>query len=179
MSSSFIQPRKKTVLTQEFKLLISFFSMSIFMLVSTYIFLVYKNHSFVQTKAEMVQKRLNLDIEISNSKKKIKYLKDEVSLSNEIYKHNALLKESITNLFDLIPSRITLSEALLLENGLKLYGITPNKDIYDFMLQAPLRSIFSKTYTSFYPADNGWVRFVSTNYIDPSDEEIKKVVVDE
>jgi hypothetical protein len=34
------------------------------------------------------------------------------------------------------------------------------------MLQAPLRSIFHRTYSSFYPAPNGWLKFVSTNYID-------------
>ena len=70
------------------------------------------------------------------------------------------------NLFDLVPNRITLSEAKIMENALILYGITPNKDVYNFMLQAPLRSIFHRTYSSFYPAENGWLRFVSTNYID-------------
>jgi hypothetical protein len=34
------------------------------------------------------------------------------------------------------------------------------------MLNAPLRSIFHKTYSSFYPADGGWLRFVSTNRMD-------------
>jgi hypothetical protein len=34
------------------------------------------------------------------------------------------------------------------------------------MLEAPLRSIFHRTYTSFYPIENGWYRFVSTNYLD-------------
>ena len=82
-------------------------------------------------------------------------------------------------MFDLVPSRITLSEAKLLENGLILYGITPNKDVYNFMLQAPLRSIFHKTYSSFYPAQNGWLRFVSTNYADKEDELIIKEEIDE
>jgi len=38
------------------------------------------------------------------------------------------------------------------------------------MLQAPLRSIFQKTYTSFYPAHNGWLQFVSTNYTNENEE---------
>ncbi len=179
MRYSFIQPRKKTVLTQEVKLLMAFFSMTIFMLLSTYLFLVYKDYRFIKNRENIVQKRYELDISISNSKKEIIYLNDEISLSQDIYKHNSVLKESITNLFDLIPSRITLSEALLLENGLVLYGITPNKDVYNFMLQAPLRSIFDKTYTSFYPADNGWIRFVSSNYIDVIDMKEKKDEDDE
>ena len=57
-----------------------------------------------------------------------------------------------------------------MQDGLVLYGITPNKDVYNFMLQAPLRSIFHRTYSSFYPEKNGWLRFVSTNYIDQTDE---------
>ena len=40
------------------------------------------------------------------------------------------------------------------------------------MLQAPLRSIFHRTYSSFYPADNGWIRFVSTNYVDTEEDLI-------
>jgi len=179
MSYSFIQPRKKTVLTPELKLLLSFFSITIFMLVATYLFLIYKDYRFVHNREAMIQKRYDLDISISNSKKEIEYLRDEISLSQDIYKHNSVLKESITNLFDLIPSRITLSEALLLENGLVLYGITPNKDVYNFMLQAPLRSIFYKTYTSFYPAENGWIRFVSTNYVEVAEEESQKELEDE
>jgi len=64
-----------------------------------------------------------------------------------------------------VPQRITLSEAKLLKKGLILYGITPNKDVYNFMLEAPLRSIFQETYSSFYPTEKGWLRFVSTNYM--------------
>jgi hypothetical protein len=90
----------------------------------------------------------------------------QILLSEKIFTKNSVLKESINNLFDLVPSRITLSEAKIMENALILYGITPNKDVYNFMLQAPLRSIFHRTYSSFYPAENGWLRFVSTNYID-------------
>jgi hypothetical protein len=90
----------------------------------------------------------------------------QILLSEKIFTKNSVLKESINNLFDLVPNRITLSEAKIMENALILYGITPNKDVYNFMLQAPLRSIFHRTYSSFYPAENGWLRFVSTNYID-------------
>jgi hypothetical protein len=41
------------------------------------------------------------------------------------------------------------------------------------MLQAPLRSLFHRTYTSFYPAQNGWYNFVSTNYLE--EENAKEV----
>ena len=106
---------------------------------------------------------------------KIIFIEKESMLAEKIYTKNAVLKDSISNLFDLVPQRITLSQASLLKNGLILYGITPNKDIYNFMLQAPLRSIFQKSYSSFYPIQNGWLRFVSTNYMGESDVQINDI----
>jgi hypothetical protein len=136
------------------------------MLFLTYFFLLYKNYSFNQEKTKILNEQTLLENELSEIESKITFIKEQKSQSENIYTKNIVLKDSITNLFDLVPTRITLSEAKLLENGLILYGITPNRDVYNFMLQAPLRSIFHKTYSSFYPAKNGWLHFVSTNYID-------------
>jgi len=171
MKYSYIKPRRKTILTQEMQLLLAFFSITILMLFMTYAFVLYKNYSFVADKQEVLQQQAKLESSLDTMKAKIEYIQKQNQLSESIYTKNTVLKDSIANLFDLVPERITLSEAQLLENGLILYGITPNKDIYNFMLQAPLRSIFHRTYSSFYPAGNGWLRFVSTNYID-NDEEL-------
>ncbi|WP_428739413.1 hypothetical protein [Sulfurimonas sp.] len=172
MKYSYIKPRSKTPFTQELKLLITFFSMTLIMIFSTFLFLVFKDYNFEQDKIETIQARTALQADIENMKNQIAYIEKQKDLSERIFTKNSVLKDSIANLFDLVPERITLSEAKLLKNGLVLYGITPNKDIYNFMLQAPLRSIFHKTYSSFYPAGNGWLRFVSTNYIDEADEEL-------
>jgi len=165
MKYSYIKPRRKTLLTPELKLILAFFSITLFMLLSTYLFLVFKDYMFDNAKKEILNNRYDLNVSISQMKEQIRSIEVEKLLSEKIYTQNSVLKESITNLFDLVPERITLSRATLLENGLILYGITPNKDVYNFMLQAPLRSIFHKTYSSFYPAKNGWYSFVSTNYI--------------
>jgi len=172
MRYSYIKPRAKSALTQEMKLLLTFFSITLFMLFSTYLFLVFKEYRFSQDRAEIIESRQDLEIALNEMENEITFIEKESLLSERVYTQNSVLKESITNLFDLIPSRITLSQADLLENGLILYGVTPNKDVYNFMLQAPLRSIFHKTYSSFYPADNGWLRFVSTNYIVSDELEI-------
>jgi len=166
MKYSYITPRKKTIFTQEIQLLLSFFTITLLMLFFTYTFLLYKNHSFVVEKQEKITQKTSLEHSLESMKKKISYIEKQKMLSENVYTKNSVLKDSITNLFDLVPMRITLSEAKLLENGLVLYGVTPNKDVYNFMLQAPLRSIFHRTYSSFYPAKNGWLHFVSTNYID-------------
>jgi hypothetical protein len=166
MKYSYIKPRAKTALTPEIKLLVSFFSMTLVMLFLTYGFLLYKDYTFTNDKISYTQEREDLSHLIEEMKNEIVYIEKQNALSQKIYTQNTVLKDSITNLFDLVPQRITLSEAKLLKNGLVLYGITPNKDVYSFMLQAPLRSIFHRTYSSFYPAKNGWLHFVSTNYID-------------
>lgn len=172
MKYSYTNPKTKTPVTPELKLLITFFSMTLIMIFATFLFLLYKDYSFQKEKLETIQARIALQKDIENMKNQIAYIEKQKDLSEKIFTKNSVLKDSITNLFDLVPERITLSEAQLLENGLILYGITPNKDLYNFMLQAPLRSIFHKTYSSFYPAGNGWLRFVSTNYIDQDQEEL-------
>lgn len=166
MKYSYIKPRSKSFFTPALKLSILFFIITIGMLFSTYMFLFLKDFSINSEKNEIVQKRYELTAAIEQMKEDIVFIEKEILLGEKITTQNMVLKDSISNLFDLIPQRITLSEASLLENGLILYGITPNKDTFEFMLQAPLRSIFHKSYSSFYPLANGWLRFVSTNYIE-------------
>ena len=170
MEYSYISPRKKTIFSQEIQLLLSFFTITILMLLFTYTFLLYKNYTFVKDKSTTLRELVSLEKSLNSMKESISFIERQKRLSEKVYTQNSVLKDSITNLFDLVPLRITLSEASLLQNGLILYGITPNKDVYNFMLQAPLRSIFHRTYSSFYPAKNGWLRFVSTNYIDDEEE---------
>jgi len=174
MRYSYIKPRKKTALSKDMQLLFTFFGVTLFMLFLTYSFLVFKDYRFDQTRAEILQEEIDLRKNIQEMKVKIALIENQNILSERVYTKNTVLKDSIHNLFDLVPGRITLSQAKIMENGLVLYGVTPNKDIYNFMLQAPLRSIFHRTYSSFYPLENGWFRFVSTNYIDEeSSDEYK------
>jgi len=179
MKYSYVKPRKKTAFTPEMQLLAVFFGITILMLMFTYTFLIFKDYRFTSDKKDIIAQIQSVDIEINDMEERIIFIKKESLLSENIFTKNTVLKDSISNMFDLVPGRITLSEAKLLENGLILYGITPNKDVYNFMLQAPLRSIFHRTYSSFYPAQNGWLRFVSTNYIDKEDEVFEKEEVDE
>ena len=165
MKYSYVKPRTKSPFTQEVQLVIAFFSITIIMLFSTYLFLLYKDYNFQKDQNHILATQVELKKSIADMKQKIAFINRQEALGEQVYTQNTVLKDSIANLFDLVPQRITLSEAKLLKNGLVLYGITPNKDVYNFMLQAPLRSIFQETYSSFYPAKNGWLRFVSTNYM--------------
>jgi hypothetical protein len=171
MRYSYIKPRKKTALTKDMQLLFTFFGVTLSMLFLTYLFLLFRDYRFDQNRAEVLQEERDLRSTIEEMKVKIALIENQNILSERVFTKNIVLKDSIHNLFDLVPGRITLSEAKIMENGLVLYGVTPNKDIYNFMLQAPLRSIFHRTYSSFYPIENGWFRFVSTNYIDEESKD--------
>ena len=166
MKYSYIKPRKKTPITPELQIIFTFFAMTLIMLFLTYAFLLYKDYTFKKERQTTIEQKKELKANIKDMQKQISFIQKQKALAEKVFTQNMVLKDSIANLFDLVPQRITLSHAKLLKNGLILYGITPNKDIYNFMLQAPLRSIFHKTYSSFYPAKNGWLMFVSKNYMD-------------
>jgi len=172
MKYSYIKPRKKSPFTPELQLIVSFFSITILMLSVTYLVLLYKDKQFNDEKIALVKEKLFLAHDSNIIDKKIAYIQKQKLIAERVYTQNMVLKDSIANLFDLIPERITLSQATLLKNGLILHGVTPTKDVYNFMLQAPLRSIFQRTYSSFYPAENGWLYFVSKNYMDEESEEL-------
>ena len=171
MKYSYIKPRKKTPITPELQIIFTFFAITLLMLFLTYAFLLYKDYTFEKDRHSIIEHKKELKVSIKKMEKQISFIQKQKALAEKIFTQNMVLKDSIANLFDLVPQRITLSHAKLLRNGLILYGITPNKDVYNFMLQAPLRSIFHKTYSSFYPAKNGWLMFVSTNYMDESQIE--------
>lgn len=166
MRFSFTKARPKKLVSNELKLVMFFFGVTLFMLLSTYALLAYKTYSFSQAITAYDNKAFELNATIATMNAQIAFIEKEAALSEKVMTSNVVLKESIKNLFDLVPERITLSRAELKKDSLVLYGVTPNKEIYEFMLQAPLRSIFHKTYSSFYPLENGWYRFVSTNFLD-------------
>jgi len=166
MQYSFIKPRRKTLISPEFKLLFFFFSITIGMLFVSYSFLKIKTLMYESTTQEMLAKGETMRQGISAMHENIAFIQIERRHAEGIYTENTVLKESIHNLFDLVPEKITLSQALLKEDELVLYGVTPSKEVYEFLLQAPLRSIFHRSYTSYYAMPNGWYSFVSKNYLD-------------
>jgi len=166
MRNSFIKPRVKTLISPEFKLLFFFFSITLGMLLTSYTFLKVKAVMYESNIAELQAKGETLKTDIISMNGEITFIEIEKQHAEGIYTSNTVLKESIHNLFDLVPQRITLSKADLKEDELVLYGITPSKEVYEFLLLAPLRSIFHRSYTSYYAMDNGWYSFVSKNYLD-------------
>jgi len=166
MKYSFITPRSKRLISSEMRLALFFFGVNIAMMSLAYLFLAYKTVTFKEKHASFAKNREQLDRSTHAMEEKILIIETEIKKHEQISTDNTVMAESIRNIFDLAPDSITLMRAELDEKSLILYGISPNKDTYNFMLEAPLRSIFHRTYTSFYPIENGWYRFVSTNYLE-------------
>lgn len=166
MQYSFIKPRAKRLVSAEFKLLFFFFTITLGMLFLSYSFLKVKTLMYESNMQELLTKGETLKEGIVSMHEEIAFVKIQRRHAEGIYTENTVLKESIHNLFDLVPQRITLSQAMLKEDELVLYGVTPSKEVYEFLLQAPLRSIFHRSYTSYYAMPNGWYSFVSKNYLD-------------
>ena len=114
---------------------------------------------------EFTKERERLEIRIDEDDDLIAAILRQKALSEEIFSNNTLLKESMKNLFDLVPDQITLKKVQMEKNSLILYGVTPTQDTFNFLLAAPLKSIFHTSNTTFYLTKEGWYNFVSINKI--------------
>jgi hypothetical protein len=111
----------------------------------------YKDETkLLQTQSNTIQREIN-------------FVQKQEKLGNDAKNRNILIRDSLKNLFDLIPDQITLSKTHIDAKSIVLYGLTPSKDVYNFMLRPPLESIFNESNVVFYALGNGWFRFVSTN----------------
>jgi len=171
MKMSFIKPRKKYFFTLFTKVWMVFI-VSIFVILNLFNgFVMYKNSDYKTTAVQIKNERLKLENKITNIDNKIGFILRQKAVAEEIYANNTILKDSIKNLFDLVPDQITLHKVIMDKNSLIIYGETPTKDTYNFLLEAPLKSIFHTTNTIFYLTKKGWYNFVSTNKIIPQEGE--------
>ncbi|MDH5465213.1 MAG: hypothetical protein OEW60_06250 [Thiovulaceae bacterium] len=171
MRLSFIKPRPKHLFSWEIRLLLSFFALIFFVLFVLYAYIEFKLQNF---EDEMINSRMaieRLGTESIAMQKHIDFIIKQSNQAKQIYKDNKLLADSIKNLFNIVPDTITLVTADLGKNSLVLRGRTPTKEVYKFMLLAPLRAIFDHSYTTYYQLSNGWYNFVSTNKMDKVKEQ--------
>jgi len=168
-SYSFIKPRKKYLFSTFSKIWIFFIFFISFLLIAFGIFLLVKIAIYKKDTLSQNKQRVMLDKKINQKDDYMEYLLRQKSLGEEIFSSNTLLKDSMKNLFDLVPDQITLSRVIIKKDSLIIYGKTPTKDSFNFLLSAPLKSIFSTSNTMFYLTPQGWYNFVSTNKITTTD----------
>lgn len=110
-------------------------------------------------RAELVQKIMQADEDMAQMEQQRKF-------GEEVYGSNGMLKESVRNLFELVPDQITLTQVTLERNALIINGITPSKEVYNFLLAVPLKSIFNDSKAEFYLMPNSWYSFESINRLE-------------
>mgnify|MGYP000251931090 CR=1 FL=1 len=169
MSYSFIAPKPKPLLSLFSKLWIGFISISLLLMIVFDIFVVLGTKSDAKEIKILAQKQIEYERNIESTDEKIAHVRHQKAAAETVYASNMVLKDSMQNLFDLVPDQITLSRIIMEKNRLVLYGQTPSKETYNFLLASPLRSIFHGSNTVFYLNEEGWYRFVSTNTITSSD----------
>lgn len=168
-SYSFVEPEIKPIFSIFSKICIS---LIIFVSVILILGALFIDFRIYQLNKAIFDKKTQYN-EISNNIDKIKINAKRLGLQRDlamgIYSSNNILKKSLKNIFDLVPDTITLSLAKLEKNSLIIKGKTPSKDTYELLLEAPLRSVFTDTQTSFYQLPNGWYNFVSVSKIDQTE----------
>jgi len=166
MAYSFTLPKKKELFSLNTKIWMGVFGISIAIIVVFDIFLFFTRQDMMGLKESFSEERSKNISEIIKLEEVFTEEKDRVLFAEGIETNNQILAESIKNLFELIPDQITVDSIKMEEKKLEIRGVTPSKDVYEFLLAAPLKSIFATSNVSFYRLSNGWYNFVSINEID-------------
>lgn len=171
MSYSFIKPKIKPLFSIFTKIWL--WAMIILSILSIFwaIFLGVKIY-IVNSNSQDLQAQYDEKLKAIDSIKeqtKITLIKRDMTL--DIYNKNTILNKSLMNLFNLVPDGVTLNSVYLDNELLKIKGVTPTKDHFKLLFEAPLKSIFAVSNTTFYQLPNGWYNFVSINKIDATQME--------
>ena len=158
---SFIQPKLKPILSL-FSLiwisLIGFISV-VCLIVNFSIKILSYNLKEATNENQVSYDEYNRRITII--KEHIKNLSEQQDEIESILATNQALKRSLQNIYDIVPDTVTLDFVKLDKNSLEIRGQTPSKEAFTLLMEAPLKSIFTKTKTTFYQLPNGWLNFSS------------------
>jgi cell division protein FtsB len=163
MKYSFVKPKKKTLVSIETKIWVLIIVLNMGVLFGFYSF-VKLEHSIVTDDINQYNKMSKeLTAKTDRLNKNIEKVKQEKRFTEEIYSSNIVIKDSIQNLFELIPSQVTLSSVFVYNEELIIEGVTPSKEIYKFLLEVPFTSIFEDTTVQFNQRPDGLFHFRSIN----------------
>ena len=171
MSYSFKQARSKSLFKKDTKFWIAFLVISVSIMLGLQIALSMKLTSTIDgikstrtDKEDLVKKTIEIKDEYA-------ILKEHVIYANKLNAENSILKESMKNLFEIVPDKIILNKIEITPTTLTIFGTTPSRDIFNLQFAPALKSIFTKSETSFIRAEKGTSRFISINYIAQGDTE--------
>jgi len=160
---SFIEPRKKKLLDDMSSLWLMFISLMTVGLISFGVYINYKSSFYIKMLEDSSSVNSKLNTKVKSLKSDVQILNMKKELYNEVLSTNILIKESVKNLFDLVPDQITLTDVLMEKDALTLKGYTVSKDSYTLLLEPPLKSIFDESQVNFSTNSRGFFVFESKN----------------
>ncbi|WP_066387323.1 hypothetical protein [Helicobacter himalayensis] len=170
-SYSFIQPKTKSILKKLTKVWILFMVLAVLCIAGFYVLLNFQIYQ-KQNELTLIETHTHkLDLGIIAAKDYLNRLQFEQSkttrivenLDSQVIPSNKRYREGFERLLALIPAQITLRSLKIDNDYLELRGITPSKEVYVFLLQAPLKANFDESRVDFFPLANGWFNFVSVS----------------
>lgn len=165
MKYSFTQPLPKSIISHQTKIWIFYIALSVGLI---YGYGIYLNYQINTIKSHTSISNADIDTQDAHIKKateSMQEMKAKADLEAHNRTHNGDVALALEKILALIPNAITINYMELQENALIIKGITPSREQYTFLLEAPLRAVFHKTRTDFYALPNGWFNFtsISTN----------------
>lgn len=175
---SFIRPKPKSIFKRYTKVWIFYTLLAVAVICGFAKVLERQVVGKINEQAKLEQNTQNLKLKTIAVKDYIERLNYEIKLGGDIQTQNQMLKEGVSNLLKLIPDQITARSIELNYNALTMRGITPSREVYKFLLEAPLRAVFTQTRVEFYPLSSGWFNFVSVSRADPTLKPLNSVKKD-
>lgn len=168
ISYSFIHPKPKHIFKKYTKVWVFYIILAVLCIIGF-------SKALEKQSISRISQQVHIEEEIESLKLKSVVIRDyierldyEISVAEHTRAQNTMLKDSLTNLIKLIPEQITTKSIELNYDTLALKGLTPSKEVYKFLLEAPLRAVFSQTRVEFYPLVSGWFNFVSVSKSNPA-----------
>lgn len=165
MNYSFISPLRKPIFSPITKSWILCFFVSGLMIVGIWFLLSFQTKAFIEQSNNFDNQIDDQATLKTNLTADLDYLNTQLNEIKIIQEENTALIGAIENLFGLIPDQITINSISLTNSELTIKGITPSKELYIFLLESPLRAIFTESKVDFFVLPSGWYNFVSVSKI--------------
>ncbi len=165
MKYSFTPPLQKSIISHLTKIWIFYILLSLGII---YGYGVYLQLQMTTIKAHATQSGGNItqhDAFINATSENVRLLQYEIDLDSTNRTYNNDVNLALTKLFDIIPDQITVNYILLEETKLTIKGITPTREVYAFLMEAPLKATFTQTRADFFALPNGWFNFTSISTV--------------
>ncbi len=165
MKYSFTAPQPKSIISHLTKIWLFYLVLSLFIIYCYGIYLQYRISAFIATAQTSNIEIDTQDAGLDNMNAAMDRLRYQIALDSQNKAYNNDLTIAVTKLFDIIPDQITINYLQLEPDKLTLKGITPTRENYKFLLEAPLKSTFTKSRADFFALPNGWYNFTSISTV--------------